>query len=461
MKEGKPLADGFWRNRVWQLAFPLILANLTIPLLGAVDTAVIGDLSAAHIGAVAVGSTVFSFLYWGLSFLRLSTTGLAAQAHGAGNIEAALTWLARAVLLAVGFGILILLCQTPIVSLTLTLFNPTSGVQIYVQDYIFLRIWGAPAALANIALLGWFIGLQRVKQALVLQVIINGTNIFLDILLAKLLGMEVRGVALATMISQYVGLGAGLYLVIRLKADLNAHWTPQATLERKPLLALMSLNRDIFLRSLCVIAAVGMFTIQGARMGELVLAANGILIIFQHFLAYGLDGFAQSRAADLSTSDSRAIKHAMPCHAMHAVGARDKTALRSAVKSSTQMALVVSLGYVFIFLFFGDAIISVITDLPDVRLTTQQYFGWVIISPIVSVWAFQLDGIFIGATRARDMRNAMLISFFIYLLLVLYLVPLLGNHGLWLAFTMFMVARGVTLMALYPRLEKTITVNSK
>ena len=194
-----------------------------------------------------------------------------------------------------------------------------------------------------------------------------------------------------------------------------------------------------------MIAAVGMFTVQGARMGELVLAANGILIIFQHFLAYGLDGFA----------------HAAESLVGNAVGARDKTALRSAVKSTTQMALVVSLGYVAIFLLFGDAIISVITDLPDVRLMTQQYFGWVIISPIVSVWAFQLDGIFIGATRAKDMRNAMLISFLIYLLLVFYLVPLLGNHGLWLAFTMFMVARGVTLMALYPRLEKTITVNAK
>ena len=333
----------------------------------------------------------------------------------------------------------------PIVSLTLTLFSPTSSVQIYVQDYVLLRIWGAPAALANLALLGWLIGLQRVKQALVLQVVINGTNIFLDIALAKLLGMEVRGVALASMISQYVGLAAGLYLILRLKADLNARWNPQATLERKPLLALMCLNRDIFLRSLCVIAAVGMFTIQGARMGELVLAANGILIIFQHFLAYGLDGFA----------------HAAESLVGNAVGARDKTALRSAVKSSTQMALVVSLGYVAIFLLFVDAIISVITDLPDVRLMTQQYFGWVIISPIVSVWAFQLDGIFIGATRAKDMRNAMLVSFLIYLLLVLYLVPLLGNHGLWLAFTMFMVARGVTLMALYPRLEKTITVSAK
>jgi len=445
MKESNPAFEGTWHNRVWRLAFPLILANLTIPLLGAVDTAVVGNLSAAHIGAVAVGSTVFSFLYWGLSFLRLSTTGLTAQAHGAGDNEAALTWLARAISLAVGFGILILLFQVPIVSATLTLFAPTPAVHIHVQDYIFIRIWGAPAALANIALLGWLIGLQRVKQALALQVVINGTNIFLDIALAQLLGMEVRGVALATMISQYVGIGAGFYLVIRLKDGLSARWNPRATFEQKQLLALMSMNRDIFLRNLCVIAAIAAFTIQGARMGELVLAANGILIIFQHFLAYGLDGFA----------------HAAESLVGNAVGARDKGALRSAVKSSTQMAIVVALGYVGIFLLFGDTIIAMITDLPDVRTMTGEYFGWIIISPIISVWAFQLDGIFIGATRAKDMRNAMLISFFIYLLLMLNLVSDLGNHGLWLAFTMFMVARAVTLMALYPRLERAITVKAK
>ena len=443
MKETNPVSEGSWHSRVWRLAFPLILANLTIPLLGAVDTAVIGDLSAAHIGAVAVGSTVFSFLYWGLSFLRLSTTGLTAQAYGAGDIDAALTWVARAVILAIGLGILILLWQVPILSLTITLFSPTSGVQIFVQDYVSLRIWGAPAALANIALLGWFIGLQRVTQALVLQLLINGTNICLDVVLAKWLGMEVRGVALATTISQYVGLGAGLYLIVQLKAELHARWNPQAILERKQLLALLSLNRDIFLRNLCVIAAVGMFTVKGARMGELVLAANGILIIFQHFLAYGLDGFA----------------HAAETLVGNAVGARDKRTLRNAVKSSTKMALIVSLGYVAIFLLFGDAIIAVMTDLPDVRVTTNQYFGWVIISPIVSVWAFQLDGIFIGATRAKDMRNAMLISFFIYFFLMLCLVPRLGNHGLWLAFTIFMIARSVTLMVLYPRIEKSITVN--
>ena len=441
MKEVTPGSKGAWHGRVWKLALPLILANLTIPLLGMVDTAVIGDLSAAHIGAVAVGATVFSFLYWGLAFLRFSTTGLTAQAYGAGNINGALTLLARAILLAVGFGTLLVFLQTPIVSATIILITPTPGVETHVRDYIFIRIWGAPAALANIAVLGWLIGLQRVKHALALQAVINGVNIFLDIALAQWLGMEVKGVALATMVSQFVGFGAGVYLIIRIKVGLGANWNVTSTLERQPLLALMAMNRDIFIRSLCVIAAVAMFTIQGAKMGELVLAANGILVLFQAFLSYGLDGFA----------------HAAESLVGSAVGARNRTALRNAVKAATQLALLVSVGYVAIFMLFGDAIIAGITDLPDVRASVRQYFGWVIISPIVSVWAFQLDGIFIGATRAKDMRNAMLISFCIYLVLMFNLLAYLGNHGLWLAFTAFMIVRAGTLMAFYPRLERATT----
>jgi MATE family multidrug resistance protein len=253
--------------------------------------------------------------------------------------------------------------------------------------------------------------------------------------------MEIKGVALATMISQVIGFGAGVYLIIRIKVGLGANWDVTTILSRQPLLALMVMNRDIFIRSLCVIAAVAMFTIQGAKMGELVLAANGILILFQAFLSYGLDGFA----------------HAAESLVGAAVGARDRTALRNAVKISTQLALLVSVGYVAIFILFGDAIIAGITDLPDVRASVRQYFGWVIISPLVSVWAFQLDGIFIGATRAGDMRNAMLISFCIYLVLMFNLLAYLGNHGLWLAFTVFMIARAVTLMAFYPRLERTTT----
>ena len=441
MKEVTPSAKSAWHARVWKLALPLILANLTIPLLGMVDTAVIGDLSAAHIGAVAVGATVFSFLYWGLAFLRFSTTGLTAQAYGANDLDSALTLLGRAILLAVGFGTLFVVFQAPIVSAAITLITMTPGVEAHVRDYMFIRIWGAPAALANIAILGWLIGLQRVHHALTLQVIINGVNIFLDIALGQWLGMEIKGVALATMISQVIGFGAGVYLIIRIKVGLGANWDVTTILSRQPLLALMVMNRDIFIRSLCVIAAVAMFTIQGAKMGELVLAANGILILFQAFLSYGLDGFA----------------HAAESLVGAAVGARDRTALRNAVKISTQLALLVSVGYVAIFILFGDAIIAGITDLPDVRASVRQYFGWVIISPLVSVWAFQLDGIFIGATRAGDMRNAMLISFCIYLVLMFNLLAYLGNHGLWLAFTVFMIARAVTLMAFYPRLERTTT----
>lgn len=441
MKEATPGAKGAWHTRVWQLALPLILANLTIPFLGMVDTAVIGNLSAAHIGAVALGATVFSFLYWALAFLRFSTTGLTAQAYGAGDMDGALTLLGRAVLLAVGFGIFFVVFQAPIVSAAMILITPTPGVEVHVRDYMFIRIWGAPAALANIAVLGWLIGLQRVKDALTLQVVINGVNIFLDIALAQWLGMEVKGVALATMISQIIGLGAGVYLIIQIKIALGANWEVTSILDRQPLLALMVMNRDIFIRSLCMIAAVAMFTIQGARMGELVLAANGILVLFQAFLSYGLDGFA----------------HAAESLVGSAVGARDRIALRNAVKTSTQLALLASIGYVAIFILFGDVIVARITDLPDVRASVRQYFGWVIISPMVSVWAFQLDGIFIGATRAKDMRNAMLISFCIYLVLMFNLLPYLGNHGLWLAFTVFMIARAVTLMVLYPRLERITT----
>ena len=445
MEEKSPRSRGNLYVQVWRLAIPLILANLTLPLLGLVDTAVIGDLSAAHIGSVALGATVFSFLYWGLAFLKLSTTGLAAQAYGAGDIETALTWLARSLLIAISFGALIVLLQVPIIYTAITLISPTADVNQYLQDYMFFRIWGAPAALANIAILGWLIGLQRVNHALLLQVVINGLNIFLDIVLAQWLEMEVAGVALATMISQFAGFGAGLYLVARIKNQYALDWKIKKILDQKHLVALMVLNRDIFVRSLLLIVAVSMFTIQGSRMGELILAANGILLIFQSFIAYGLDGFA----------------HAAESLVGKAVGANDRVSLRSAVKVSTLLAVIVSVGCSIFLIIFGGRIIVWMTSLPDVQAATGQFFIWIVISPIISVWAFQFDGIFIGATRAREMRNAMIVSFAFYLVLMVSLVDYMGNHGLWLAFSIFMIARGATLIALYPRLERGAIENNE
>ena len=444
MKESSELAVERPYAHIWRLALPLIIANLTIPLLGVVDTAVIGDLSSAHIGAVALGATVFTFLYWAFAFLRFSTTGLAAQAYGSGDMEVAMVWLGRSMLLATLFGTLLVSLQTPIVQIATGLVSPSPEVRQYLNDYITIRIWAGPAALANLAILGWLIGLQKVGYALFLQVIINGLNILLDIIFADWLSMEVSGVALATMISQYIGLGAGLYFVQKIKIQYKISWNLENLIRQGPLLTLMALNRDIFLRSLLLIIATSMFTIQGSRMGELILAANGILILFLSFIAYGLDGFA----------------HAAEALVGKAIGSRDRSYLRHSVRRTTELALLVSIVYTFFFIFFGTNVISWITSLSEVQAVAETYFLWVIISPLASVWAYQFDGIFIGATRAGDMRNAMIISFSIFLVLVLFLVPHSGNHGLWLSFTVFSVARGLTLLAFYPRLEKITTDNS-
>jgi MATE family multidrug resistance protein len=253
--------------------------------------------------------------------------------------------------------------------------------------------------------------------------------------------MEVRGVAWATVIAQFMGLIVGLWVISNIKHELSANIDFHSIFQKSRLLKLMIINRDLFLRSVCVITAVAMFTAQGAHMGELVLAANGILILFLSFLSHGLDGFA----------------HAAEILVGQAVGENNRQKLRKCVFETTKLAFFVALGYICIFYLFGELLISLITDLPAVQKESEKYLVWVIIAPIVSVWAFQLDGIFIGATRAKDMRNAMFLSFAAYLICLFFLVPAFDNHGLWLAFTIFMSFRGATLLARYPQLEQQLT----
>jgi MATE family multidrug resistance protein len=423
---------------VWRLALPNILANLTIPLLGAVDTAVIGDLGAAEIGAVAVGATVFSFLYWGFSFLRMGTSGLAAQARGAGDRVELLATLARAGLLALAFGSALVVLQGPIARGALALIAPSEAVAALARDYLLIRIWGAPAALLNLVILGWLVGQQRMGTALALQLVINGTNMALDVALAKGLGMEVSGVALATLIAQAAGAAAGVWLVRRHARRLGLAWPWRAALDRARLIGVMSLNADIFVRTLCVITAVSMFTALGARFGDLVLAANGILMLLQAFLSFGLDGFAPAAQALVGA----------------AIGARDRSALDAAVRTSIRLAALVAGAYALVYALLGPALIGLVTTVPEVREASAAYLPWAVASPLVSVWSYQLDGIFIGATRGRAMRNAMLVSFAVYLGALAGLVPLWANHGLWLAFLVFMVARAATLLAAYPALAR-------
>ena len=437
------LRNGPYR-RIWNLSWPTILSNLTVPLLGAVDTAVMGHLpDAAYVGAVAVGAMIFSFVYWGFGFLRMGTVGFAAQAKGSGDSDEIRAVIGRALLVGLGIALIILALQTPIRLGALAIVDAAPQVEQLAGAYFDVRIWGAPATLANYGVLGWLLGMQYMRTALIVQVFINGLNVVLDLWFVLGLGWGVEGVALATAIAQYAGALLGLFFVVRHLAAIGGRWQRARILEPTALGDTFRVNFDIFLRTLAMIVAWSLLTWTGARLGTTVLAANAILMNFQSFLAHGLDGFAHATSALVG----------------EAVGARDRRALRRCVVAATVMAAVVAAGYTLVYAAAGPAIVRLFTDIAELRAFSSEFLIWMVISPLLSVWAYQLDGIFIGATRSADMRNAMLISVALYVLAMATLPGLLGNHGLWLSFMIFMVVRALTLAVRYPKIESAVAAN--
>ncbi len=425
---------------MWRLAVPMILSNLTVPLVGMVDTAVVGRISVADIGAVAVGATVFSFLFWTFAFVRMGTTGFAAQAHGAGDYQGLAGAGVRAYAMAVVIGCGMLILSMPIRWLGLLVVGPSEAVGPLADTYIGIRIWSAPATLVNFVAAGWLLGAQRADLVLALQVFINLLNVALDLLLGVVLGWGLVGVAWATVIAELSGSGISFALTARLAAKRGAPFRLAAVRDLQAFRRIASVNTDIFLRTLIAVCTITSFTAVGARMGELILAANGILMLLQTFVAYGLDGFA----------------HAAEALVGGAVGRRDRRAFRAAVATTSRWAVLVSGCYVAGYALFGNQIVGLISDLPEVRQMASTYLPWSIVLPIVSVWSFQLDGIFIGATRTRAMLVGMAISGATFFVAMAVLVPLYANHGLWAAYLVFMVARAVTLGAAYPALERTL-----
>ena len=428
---------GGWHRRVWALAGPIMLANLSTPLLGAVDTAVVGQLpDAAYIGGVAIGAIVFSFLFWGFGFLRMGTTGFTAQAHGAGDRDELRATLLRPLILALGLGTLLIALRAPIGMLAFDLLEASPEVETQAASYYEIRIWSAPAALVNYTVLGWLLGIQRARSALVLQVALNGVNIVLDLVFVIGLGWGIEGVALASLIAETGAAALGIAVVGRAVARGGGRWNWSRLRRRDRVVALFRVNLDIFLRTLALIFAFSYFTALSAKMGDITLAANAILLHLWTMMAYGLDGF--SHAAEILAGSAR--------------GARSRAAFLGAVRSATiwgfGCAVVVALAYVAL----GPRIIGLFTVLPEVRATAEAFLPWIVLSPLVSVWSFLLDGIFIGTTRTAAMRNAMAVSVLAYLSACWLLVPTLGNHGLWLAFTLFMAVRAVTLAVAFPRL---------
>lgn len=401
-----------------------------------VDTGVTGHLdNAAYLGAVAIGSAVFGLLYTGVNFLRMGTTGIAAQANGAGDDAGIRNSLGQALVVALLVAATLLLLQSPLISVGIALLGPESGVAIYAREYIGVRIWSAPATLASYALIGWFIGLQNARVPLLIVLTANFTNIALDLLFVIVLGMKVKGVAAASVIAEFTGVALGLWFAARELRRRGGQWDTTHLTTLREYTAFFAINAHLFVRTMALVFTFAFITAQGARLGTLVLAANAILMNLQNLLSFALDGIA----------------HAAEALTGKAVGARDRDALRRAVSLTLRWSAGAAVGFSLCFALGGPLFVNVLTDLPAVRATTMTYLPWIVISPLVSVWSFLYDGVFVGATRAREMRDIMLISTLVVFLPAWYLLQGLGNHGLWLAFTLFMLSRAVGMHFYYER----------
>lgn len=428
-----------WHLRVWRLAWPIVLSNVTVPLVGAVDTAIVGHLDGAHlIGGVALGTLIFNYIYWGVGFLRMGTTGIVAQARGAGDAAGARDALIRALVLAVGFGLLCLLLRRLAADFAFTLLSGSPEVEDAARRYFLVRVWAAPAAMCNIAILGCLFGLQAMRSGLLHQFAINLTNIALSLWFVLGLGWGLEGVAQATVAGQYAGLAVGVVLVLRALPPSAVPVRIRAVLDRGPLKAMMAVNADIFIRTVCVLTATAFLMNASARLGDAVLAANAVLLVFHTIVAYGLDAYA----------------HAAEALVGEAVGARSRDRLRAAVRYSSLWAVALAAMFSVALFGLGGVLIDLLTDIESVRLEARAYLPWAAALSVISVASFQLDGIFIGATRSAEMRNAMIVSLAGFMLIGSWLAGALENHGLWLAYAIFMVLRAVTLAAYYPRIER-------
>ncbi|MCG7200364.1 MATE family efflux transporter [Marinobacter pelagius] len=416
-------------RRLWALAWPLMLTNLTVPLLGLVDTAVLGHLeSPEYLGAVAVGANLFSILYWTFGFMRMGTTGLAAQAWGKRDSFGQVALLLRSVLLAVAIGLLLILFHQPLIRIGLVLMNPSPDVTGLAAEYAAIRIWSAPAVLCQYTLVGWLIGMQFPRGPMIMLIVANGLNIVLDVLFVTGLGWNSRGVAIATVIAEYGAAAIGFAIVLTRVPD--GQRLTRELLGRLPdYLRILRVNRYIMVRTIALLLVLAFFTAQGARQGDTILAANAVLITFLLVISNALDGFANAAEALIGEAIGKGSRR------------RFRLVFRSALRWSLWGALLLTI----LFVFGGRQLVALLTGIEAVRVTAWEYLPWLWLLPFASVWGFLLDGVFIGATRTRDMQNTMLFSALIVFLPVWWLTTGWGNHGLWFSLICLMLARALSM----------------
>ncbi len=431
-------AEAITHGRVLRIALPVVLSNATVPLLGAVDTAVIGQMGqAAPLGAVAIGAVVLTSVYWIFGFLRMGTTGLAAQARGAGDRAELSALLSRALLIGVGGGVLLILGQGLLSAAAFRLSPASAEVEDLARQYLAIRIWAAPAAIAAYGINGWLIAQERTGAVLLLQLWTNGVNIALDLWFVLGLGWGVPGVALATALSEGSGLVLGLWLCR--DAFRGTAWRERArVLDRGRLLVMARVNADILVRTVLLLSIFVSFQFWGAGMGDVTLAANQVLMQFVNVAAFALDGFAFATEALVG----------------QAFGAGRVEELRRGVRLASVWGLGIAAAMALGFLLGGPWIVALMTSAPEVRAEAARFLPWVAMAPLVGLPSWMLDGIFIGATRSRDMRNMTALAVAVYFAAAWPLTAAFGNQGLWAALTLSWVARAVTLAARYPALER-------
>lgn len=431
----KPLSH----RRVLHIAVPIVLSNITVPLLGLVDTGVVGQLGLPEpIGAVGIGTIILTSIYWVFGFLRMGTSGLVAQSHGAGDPPEVGAHLLRALTIAGIAGLVFIILQVPIFWAAFRLAPASAEVEALARDYLAIRIWGAPATIGLYAITGWLIAIERTRSVLLLQLLQNGLNVVLDIWFVLGLAMGVTGVASATLIAEWSGLLFGLYLARHvLRAAVVAAKNMATLFARDKLNRLLAVNGDIMIRSVLLQICFTSFLFLGAGQGDVPLAANQVLLQFLAITAFALDGFAFAAESLVG----------------QAVGARRPDRIRRAAILTSQWGVGGAALLGVIFWFGGGAIIDLITTAPDVRQEARNYLIWMGFAPLISIASWMYDGIFIGATLTREMRIAMLQAVGVYLLAILILPSLWGNHGLWAALMILNAARGIFMARLYGKAE--------
>jgi MATE family multidrug resistance protein len=424
---------------VLAIAIPVMLSNVTEPLIGVVNTAVVGQLpDPYYIGAIAVGALIFAFIFWGFGFLRLSTGGLSAQAKGAGNTVELVAVVWRALAIAVVAGLLLIMLSPLIERWAFDLIGGSAEVRKHGETYFRYRIWSAPAALINFCIMGWFIGQGRTVVTLIVQIFLNVTNMALSVLFVLRLGMTSDGVGLAAVIAEWSAAALGLFIASRAIVALGVRPSAKRVFDGARIRQTLGANRDIMIRTVCLVFAFAWFTSQGARAGDRVIAANAVLLNFFEVSAYLIDGFAFASEALVG----------------QAVGARDKPRFWLAIKLTSLWALVIGALCSLAIWLTGPLFIDLMTVNLEVRETARQYLLWAAIAPFLGTICFQFDGIFVGAMATRDMRNMMIVSLAIYLMSWWLLAPVFGNHGLWAALNIFFIARGITFATRMPSIER-------